>query len=351
MFSKNFQYPYIIAEIGSNHNGSIEVAKRLVDEAKKAGCNAVKFQLWGKDTAHTKSYIKKLNKQSTTLDGVKLSTKELGLENVEQQLEAFSFGREEHLIMKDYCDKVGIDFSSTCLTEEDIDFLIEIGVVFIKVASQDLNHTTFLNYIAKKKMPTILSTGLGTLGEIENAVNCFRPYDLNNLILLHCISLYPPEDKDIHLKQMLLLKEIFGLPVGYSDHSLGFSISLAAVALGTQVIEKHFTLDKNMPGWDHYVSATLDEMKIICEESRRIVDSLGRSYHQLTEKEKKKKETFRRSIVSNQPIKKGEIITLDKLFFKRPATSIAPDELIYVIGRRAKRDISEDKTLEFNDLE
>jgi len=201
----------------------------LIDEAKKSGCHAVKFQLWGKETAHTKSYIKKLNNVSATIDGAKLSTKELGLKNVEEQLEAFAFEQKEHIILKKYCDEVGIDFSSTALTEDDIDFLFDLGVDFFKIASQDLNHTDFLKYIANKNIPTILSTGLGNLGEIEAAVNCFKPNFIKNLTLLHCISLYPPKDEDIHLNQMKTLKRIYpDISIGYSDHTSGYSIPLNA---------------------------------------------------------------------------------------------------------------------------
>lgn len=343
-------YPYIIAEIGCNHNGSIELAKKLVDEAKKAGCDAVKFQLWGKETAHTKSYIKELNQQKETLDGAKLQTKELNLKNVEEQLEAFKFEQKEHIIMRDYCDKVGIDFASTALTEEDVDFLASLDVSFLKIASQDLNHPEFIKYVASKNLPTILSTGLGDLAEIEKAVNCFKPKYFNNLILLHCISLYPPKDNDIHLNQMNTLKNIFELPVGYSDHSIGTAITLASVALGAQVIEKHFTLDKSMPGWDHYVSATPDELKEICDGSKRIVKSLGKKLHDLNEREIKKKDSFRRSIVTIKAMKKGEVITKEKIFFKRPGTGIKPDEMNFILGRTLKNDVKEDELIKWEDL-
>lgn len=351
MLAINKNDPYIIAEVGCNHNGSIDMAKRLIDEAKKSGCHAVKFQLWGKETAHTKSYIKKLNNVSATIDGAKLSTKELGLKNVEEQLEAFAFEQKEHIILKKYCDEVGIDFSSTALTEDDIDFLFDLGVDFFKIASQDLNHTDFLKYIANKNIPTILSTGLGNLGEIEAAVNCFKPNFIKNLTLLHCISLYPPKDEDIHLNQMKTLKRIYpDISIGYSDHTSGYSIPLAAITMGAEVIEKHFTLDKDLPGWDHYVSATPDEMKIICTESKRIKKALGENFHDLSVKEEKKKESFRRSIVSIEKIKKGEVITQDKLFFKRPGTGIMPSELKYVIGRIAKNDILADELILWDDL-
>ena len=347
---KDGNYPYVIAEIGANHNGSIEMAKQLVDEAKNAGCDAVKFQLWGRYTAHTESYIQGMLKTEATIDGAKLSTPELGLSNVAEQLEKFSFGQEEHIIMKKYCDEVGIDFSSTALTEEDVDFLVEIGADFLKVASQDLNHPHFIKYIANKGLPVIVSTGLGTISEIEEAVNCFKPNNIDNLILLHCISLYPPKDNMIHLNQMNTLGELFNVPVGYSDHSFGFSVPLAAVTLGAICIEKHFTLDKDLPGWDHYVSATPSELEIICKESKRIVDALGEKYHELNELELKKRYSFRRSIVTTKNLKKGDVISMEDLFFKRPSNGIAPDKLEYVIGRTLKNNVSTDEVLKWEDL-
>lgn len=350
MFSITPDKPYIIAEIGCNHNGDMALAKKLVDEAKKAGCDAVKFQLWGKYTAHTKSYIEYMNENVDSLESAALSNPELGLKNVEEQLEAFKFEREEHIEIKAYCDKVGIDFSSTCLTEEDVDFLIDLKVDFLKIASQDLNHLQFIEYIASKNYPTLLSVGLGNLKEIEAAVNCFKPDKLGNLALMHVISLYPPEDSSIHLNSINTLRNLFKVPVGYSDHSIGFSIPLAAVAKGAMIIEKHFTLDKEMPGWDHKVSADPEELKIICSESVRVMQALGDDFHELNDREKKKKEHFRRSIVTKGSIKAGERITSDKVFFKRPGTGISPDELKYVLNRVAKNDIPDDELIQWNDL-
>lgn len=337
--------PYIIAEIGCNHNGDVELAIKLVSEAKKCGCDAVKFQLWGPDTAHTDSYIEKISREVTHIDSAPMANPELGLKNVRDQLEKFSFGKDEHVLMKRYCDQVGIDFASTCLTEDDLDFLIQLEVDFLKIASQDLDHPIFLEYIAQKEYPTILSTGLGTLGEIEAAVQKFRPDYLNNLVLLHCVSLYPPDVSLINLNMIETLKDLFNVPVGYSDHTIGFSISLAAIAKGAMVIEKHFTLDKNMPGWDHKVSADPTEMSIICTETPRIYKALGQKTREISDLENRKKNHIRRSVVTTVPIKAGEKITQDKIFFKRPGTGIHPNEVQYVIGRTAKVDIPGDELI------
>ena len=343
------QPAYIIAEIGANHNGDMTLAREMIDAAKEAGVDAVKFQLWGRYTAHTESYIQVLSR-TTKLGDVDLATPELGLSTVADQLEKFHCNQDQHADLKSYADKVGVDFSSTALTEEDIDFLVDLKVPFLKIASQDTDHPHFIRYIAEKGLPTILSTGLSNWAEIEEAVECFKPDNLPNLCLMHVVSLYPPRDEQVNLRKMETMRRLFGVPIGYSDHSLGFSVPLAAVALGASVIEKHFTLDKNMPGWDHKVSADPAEMKIICTEARRIHEALGSANPDLSPEEKKKMEHFRRSIVTSRKVKKGDALTLDNLFFKRPGTGIKPNELKYLLNRVAKRDIPEDELVSWDDL-
>lgn len=342
--------PYIIAEIGANHNGDMALARKMIAAAHDCGCDAVKLQLWGRHTAHTESYIQQLN-QRAKLGDVDLTTPELGLSNVAEQIERFQCNQDQHVELKRYADELGIDFASTALTESDIDFLADLGVAFLKIASQDTDHPHFIRYIARKNLPTILSTGLSTWAEIEEAVDCFRPDYLQNLVVLHCISLYPPRDELIHLAKMGPMRDVCGVPIGYSDHSLGFTIPLAAMSLGAVVIEKHFTLDKTMPGWDHKVSADPAEMKIICEGAHRIHQALGVPNPSLSPEEIKKKEHFRRSIVSTRPIAAGETITMDKVFFKRPGIGIRPNELQYVLNRIAKRDIPADELIRWEDLQ
>lgn len=341
--------PYIIAEIGANHNGDMELAKKMIVAAKECGCDAVKFQLWGRFTAHTESYIQKLSQQAK-LGDVDLATPALGLMNVAEQLEQFQCNQAQHIMLKAFADQVGIDFASTTLTEKDIDFLTQLNVAFLKIASQDTDHPHFIQYIAQKNLPTILSTGLSTWGEIEAAVNCFKPDFLKNLIVFHCVSLYPPKDQVINLAKMETLRRVTDTPVGYSDHSIGFSIPLAAIALGAVALEKHFTLDKNLPGWYHKVSADPSEMRVICQEAKRIHAALGVPSPDLTADEIKKKDHFRRSIITAQAIKQGETLTQDKLFFKRPGTGIKPYELKYVLGRVAKHDLAADENIDWKDL-
>lgn len=342
--------PYVIAEIGANHNGDMVLAREMIAAAKDCGCDAVKFQLWDRYIGHTESYIQQLA-QMEKLGTVSLKTPELGLATVAEQLEQFQCTQEQHADLKAYADSLGLDFGSTTPTEEDIDFLINLGVAYLKIPSMDTLHTHFVKYMAEKNMPTILSTGLSTWAEIDEAVSCFKPNYMDNLVMLHCVALYPPpHDNMVNLRKMDTLRQVFGVPVGFSDHTIGYSASLGAIALGACMIEKHFTMDKNMPGWDHKVSADPTEMKIICQEGRRVYDMIGVPSPDLYPEEIKQRNHYRRSIVSTTKILAGETITLDKLFFKRPATGIKPNELKYVLNRVAKHDIEADEVLFWDDL-
>jgi sialic acid synthase SpsE len=340
---------YIIAEIGANHNGDMSLAKELIAAAKDCGCDAVKFQLWDRYVGHTESYIRKLN-QLEKLGDVDLKSPSLGLNTVADQIEKFQCGRDQHVLLKEYADSLGIHFASTCVTEGDLDFLVDLGVDWLKIASMDTDHPHFIRYVAEKNMPTFMSTGLSTWQQAAAAVDCFKPEFMKNLSLMHCISLYPPDDSVIHLRKMRAMHEIFGVGIGYSDHSIGFSIPLAAIALGAVSIEKHFTLDKTLPGWDHKVSADPAEMSIICREARRITVALGEASPEVSAAEMKKADHFRRSIVTTKPVRKGDTISMDMLFFKRPGTGIRPYELKYVLGRIASRDIAEDELILWEDL-
>lgn len=335
----NSEYPYIIAEIGANHNGDLELAKKMIDKAKECGCDAVKFQSWTKYSLFTKNFYKKQNK---------FTDKNFG--TLEEMVEKFSLSEEEHIILKEYCDNKKITFFSTPFSFKEVDFLKELKVPFFKVASMDLNNLSFLKYIAEKGKTIILSTGMGTLGEIEAALNVIYETGNKEVILLHCIAVYPPEDKIINLRNIEMLNKTFSIPVGFSDHTIGTSIPLAAITLGAKVIEKHFTLDKTMPGWDHAVSANPEEMKIIVEEGKRIVTSLGEYRRVVSEQEKKQIESFRRSVITKRNIKEGEILQKENLDFKRPGTGIRPDEVKYILGRKVNKNIDEDELIRWEDL-
>jgi len=342
--------PYIIAEAGANHNGDMVLAREMISAAKECGCDAVKFQLWDRYVGHTETYIRQLS-QMEKLGDVDLRNPELGLMTVADQLEQFQCTQPQHLELQAYAAKVGIDFASTTVTEPDIDFLVNLGVAFLKIASMDTNFPEFVGYVAKQGLPTIFSTGLGTWAEIDDCVSQFKPAYMDNLVIMHCVALYPPpRDTMLNLAKMQTLRTLYNVPVGFSDHTLGFSVALAAIALGACAIEKHFTLDKNMAGWDHKVSADPEEMRIICHEGKRVFESIGEPSPELSADEIKKRDHFRRSIVTTVPVKQGTAITRNMIFYKRPGTGIEPNEVEYVVGRVAKHDIPADELILWEDL-
>ncbi len=343
--------PYIIAEIGCNHNGDLDLARQMILEAKKCGCDAFKIQLWNKSELFTNQYLHDLNDGKISLENVKeWKTKELGLNDIFAQVDRFSIYKKEHVELFKFARKAGIDYASTAVTEEGVDFLIDQKVAFIKIASMDTNNPVFLEYVFSKNYPVVVSLGMASLGEIEEIVRIIPEKNKKNVTLLHCVSLYPPDDAIVHLKFIQTLKRLFDINIGYSDHTLGFSIPLAAVALGASVIEKHFTLDKGMPGWDHKVSADPQEMKIICSESKRITAALGTEQRMLSEEEIQKRLKFRRSLIIARPVKKGNKIARADLTYKRPGTGISPAEMKFVLGRTAGRNLEPDQLLEWKDL-
>ncbi|MCK4527550.1 N-acetylneuraminate synthase family protein [candidate division WOR-3 bacterium] len=339
---KDFSIPYIIAEIGANHNGDMDLAIKMIDAAKTCGCHAVKFQSWTPDSLIAKEEYDR-NQQYN--DSPK---KHFG--SLKEMVEKYYLRPEQHRELKHYCDKIGIEFCSTPFFEDEADLLEELGVHFYKIASMDINNLSFLKHVAGKGKPIVLSTGMASLAEIENAVKAIEDEGNRQIILLHCIAIYPPAYEDINLNNIPMLRQTFGYPVGFSDHTIGISIPLASVALGSCVLEKHFTLDKDLPGWDHEVSANPEEMRMIVAESRNIVKSLGTFRRTVSQAEEEKKVKFRRSIVTNAHLKKGHKITSTDLSFKRPGSGISPDESDYVIGRTLNKDIEGDELIRWDDL-
>jgi N-acetylneuraminate synthase len=271
--------------------------------------------------------------------------------SLKEMVEKYYLRDDQHVELKEYCKAKGVDFCSSPFSNEEVDLLVKLGVPFLKIASMDINNIPFLKYAAKTMKPLVISTGMSTLSEIETAVNTVKSEGNNNIVLLHCISIYPPKDKDIHLRNITMLQQAFDLPIGFSDHSFGASIPLASVALGACIIEKHFTLDKDLPGWDHEISANPVEMKTICEDSKKIAAALGNVFRTVSEEEEQKKSKFRRSIVSSKKLKKGDIITETDLAYKRPGTGIPPNEYSYLIGRKLNTDLEEDSLFTWNNFE
>ncbi len=341
---KNYSEPYIIAEIGSNHNGDMELAKKMIDSAKECGADAVKFQSWTDKTLIARD---EYNRNSKYNDSPK---KHFG--SLKEMVEKYYLREEQHYLLKKYCDTLGIDFCSSVFSEREVDLLCEVEAPFFKIASMDINNLRLLRYAAEKMKPIMLSTGMATLSEIDTAVRTIESEGNYNIIILHCVAIYPPEPRDINLNNIISLQRIYPeYPIGFSDHTIGVSVSIASVALGAAIIEKHFTTDKNLPGWDHEISADPGELKFIVDESKIVAHSLGSYKRIVSEAEENKKVKFRRSVIMSRCMQKGEIIKAEDITFKRPGTGIRPDEEKYVLGRKLNKSMEQDDILDWNDIE
>jgi len=338
----DFCEPYIIAEIGANHNGDMDLAKKMIDTVVKCGAHAVKFQSWTLDSLSSRVDYERNQKYNDS------PKKHFG--SLREMVEKYYLREEQHVELKKYCDDISVDFCSTPFSSKEVDLLERLDVPFYKVASLDIDNLIFLEYMAAKNKPIVLSTGMSTLGEIENAIKSIEKAGNTQIVLLHCISIYPPKYEDINLRNIETLRRTFGYPVGFSDHTIGFSIPLASVALGSCIIEKHFTLDKYMPGWDHEISADPDELSIICKEAVNVNKSLGSYKRVVSADEEEKKKKFRRSLVYSDNLKEGKTLTLDDILGKRPGTGIPLDEYKYVLGRTLKKDVDKDDLISWSDF-
>ena len=338
----NFGEPYIIAEIGANHNGDMDLAKKMILSAKEAGSDCVKFQSWT-----PKSLIAK---EEYDRNQVYNDSKKKHFGSLKEMVKKYALTDEQHAELKDFCEANQITFASSPFSREEAKLLDNLGVPFFKIASMDINYLDFIGDVASYGKPVIISTGMANLSEIDRAVEVCYKQGNDKIILLHCISIYPPEYEDIHLNNIEMLQNTFGLPVGFSDHTIGVSIPLASVALGSCLIEKHFTIDKDLPGWDHEISADPQEMKIICQESKNIVKSLGGHTRIVSNAEEEKKKKFRRSLVVVNDLKKGHVLTAEDLTAKRPGTKISPDQLEFVVGRALNQDVGNDELLNWDML-
>lgn len=331
---------FIVAEIGVNHNGSIRMAKKLIDAAKDVGSDAVKFQVFKAERIATK-YAEKAGYQKETTDPQKSQydmLKKLELEDEEV--------KELHA----YAKKRSIIFLSSAFDDESVDLLDSLDVPALKVASGEITNLPLLRHMAEKKRPMILSTGLNSLDEIKEALEVFEEKRIEDIVLLHCVTSYPAKAEEANLKVMDLLKRKFGFPVGFSDHTLGIAVPIAAVALGAVLIEKHFTLDTKLPGPDHRASLEPEEFRRMVMGIREVQKALGNGVKQLTLQEQEISKAARRSIVAKFRIRKGTVIREDMLAFKRPGIGLEPKNLRGVIGKKAKKDIEADELITFEKL-
>ena len=333
--------PFIVAEIGANHNGDMDLCRRLIDAAEACGVDAVKFQSWSKSSLISKAEYGR-NTRYVSADK-KVPT-------LEEAVEQYHLTPAQHHEVASYCRERNMVFFSSCFSSEEVDLLESLGVPAYKIASMDVNHLPLLEYVASTGKPVILSTGLATLGEVETALSTLQRCGAGPVTLLHCVSIYPSSPEIVNLHNIGTLQRAFDVPVGYSDHTLGTSIPIASVALGACLIEKHFTLDKSLEGWDHAVSADPDEMSHLVRESRNVFAALGSPVRTVTEMQMEKRKAFRRRLVVKRDIKKGEKLAPEDFDFKRPGTGIRPDEIAYVVGRSLARNVEREEELEWADL-
>lgn len=340
---EEYKKPYIIAEIGANHNGDMTLAKKMIKEAKHCGADCVKFQSWSKNSI----FSKKVYQDNFFLDDDYRNRTDYSLEEI---VDEYSINKEQHIMLKAFCDEIGIDFASTPFSREEVDLLVDIlDVPFIKVASMDLNNIPLLKYIAMKKKPVVISTGLCGLSDISDAVECLKANGCQDIILLHCVSIYPPDDAMVNLNNIDMFRNTFGCKVGYSDHTLGTVAPIMSMAKGVCIIEKHFTLNKNMVGWDHKISADPLELETICNAAKIGYKMLG-SYQKIVNESTERRNAFKRSIVAARDIECGEIIGENDITYKRPGTGIEPKYYEFVVGRRAIRRIEKDQIISKEDF-
>ncbi|MBQ9926591.1 MAG: N-acetylneuraminate synthase [Lachnospiraceae bacterium] len=326
----------IIAEAGVNHNGSLQLAYKMVDEAKKAGADIIKFQTAKAENMISK-FAEKAEYQKQTTDA-----KESQLDMVRKLMLSF----EDFKVLKKYCEKSGIRFLSTPFDLESINFLDELGCDFWKIPSGEITNYPYLCAIAKTHKPVILSTGMSNLQEIEECLQVLHEHGTHDVSLLHCNTQYPTPYEDVNLLAMQTLRERFGVKVGYSDHTQGIEVPIAAVAMGAQIIEKHFTLDRMMEGPDHKASLEPQELCSMVAAIRNIEKAIGSGEKEVSSSEQANLSIARKSIVAKRTIVKGEILTEENITTKRPGNGISPMQWTNVLGKAAIRDFQEDELLE-----
>lgn len=323
---------FVIAEIGCNHNGSKEIAKRMIDAAIEAGVSAVKFQTFKSEELISRYAAKaEYQKVTTGADGNQLEmTKKLELSYADQ------------VELMGYCEQKGIKYLSAPFDLDSIDFLANTNIEYIKIPSGEINNPPYLRKVNKLGKPVILSTGMSTMDEVAQALEFLTNVKVS---LLHCTTEYPCPFESVNLKAMVAMKDKFGLPVGYSDHTPGIEVAVAAVAMGATIIEKHFTLDRNMEGPDHKASVEPHEMKALVEAVRHVEVAMGDGIKKPASAEIKNIAIARKSIVARRAIRKGEIFSEENITVKRPGTGISPMKWDEVIGTAAMRDYGEDELI------
>jgi N,N'-diacetyllegionaminate synthase len=331
---------FIIAEAGVNHNGDLELAKQLVLAAKEAGADAVKFQtfqakhLVTADAPQADYQARNSGKTESQFDMLK---------RLELPLEAFAE-------LSRYCQELGIMFMSTAFDEKSADFLAGLGMSIFKIPSGELTNIPLLQHIARFGKPMIVSTGMGTIEEIKEAVETIQAAGNDDITVLHCVTDYPTPPEQVNLRAMHVIQAALGVPIGYSDHSMGIEASVIAVAAGAKVIEKHFTLDCNLPGPDHKASLEPKDLGEMVKGIRKVEVLLGSGKKQPNEAELAVAKIVRRSVVAARDLKTGDTITSEMVLLRRPGTGIEPARMGEVIGRTLSREVKEGVLLSWDDL-
>ena len=330
----------IIAEIGVNHNGCLDTAKKLIDVAVSSGADVVKFQTFKSD---------QLTTEIAPLADYQLKNSP-ELINQQTLLSKLELDEDGHKILKKYANNVGIEFLSTGFTLESIDFLSKLGLERWKVPSGEINNIPLLRKVASQNQPTIISTGMASLGEIELALKTLydSKLDKEKISVLHCNTAYPTPMEDVNLKAINTIKNSFDINVGFSDHSEGIEASIAAVAIGAQIIEKHITLDKNMPGPDHKASIEPQELYNLVNSIRNVEKAIGDGIKSPSNSEIINMKVARKSIVASKCIKKGEIYSIDNLSIKRPGIGLPPTMLDFILGARSNREYQVNELIDLN---
>jgi N-acetylneuraminate synthase len=334
----------IIAEAGVNHNGNLNLAQQLIDIAKKAEADIIKFQTFKAQTLVSKQ-AKKANYQIQNDD----------LDSSDSQyvmLKKLELSENQHYQLVDYCKQKRIQFLSTAFDLDSLDFLHSLNLPFFKIPSGEITNLPYLKKVASLGKPIILSTGMATLSEVGQALNVLTNYGLNlaDITVLHCNTEYPTPFIDVNLRAMLTIQQEFGVKVGYSDHTLGIEVAIAAVALGACVIEKHFTLSRDLAGPDHKASLEPDELTAMIKAIRNIEVAMGNGVKQPSTSEQKNIPIARKSIHLKRDLKKGDIIREEDLIMKRPGDGIAPMLIEDVIGKTVRYDLPTEHKLQFSDV-
>jgi len=340
---------FIIAEAGVNHNGDPALAKRLVEVAVESGADAVKFQSFSADKLTAKGAQKAEYQRRATGSGDQYD-----------MLKALEMPEQLHAELADQCASLGIEFMSTAFDEDSLDLLVGLGIRRIKVPSGEITNHPFLRFMTAKNLPLIVSTGMANLAEVEEAIAVIADErrilslsgELKDIVtILHCTSNYPAAIGDVNLNAMSTMSKVTGLPVGYSDHTLGTVVSTAAVAMGARVIEKHFTLDKSMPGPDHAASLNPDELKMMVREIRVVEAAFGNGVKAPTASEMSVRGLVRRSVTAVRSIPAGSVLVPADVTLMRPGTGIEPKDMQSIFGRSTFRDIAAGQMLSWADLQ